>query len=69
VLTLHQQILERTQSHTRLPPSSQGGVPSKSTYADSGLSEDQYSAAMGSDPGSLRRVDSGASSRLSKDKK
>jgi hypothetical protein len=50
-----QQILERTQSHNRLPGSSQGGVP---VFADSGYSDDQYSGSKQAEPSSLRRVDS-----------
>ncbi|KIW40242.1 uncharacterized protein PV06_07455 [Exophiala oligosperma] len=63
------QILERTQASNKLPPSQQSGVPSKSTYAEPGLSEDLYSGRMSSDPAPLRRVDSGASNKLTKDKK
>jgi hypothetical protein len=50
-----QQILERTQSQTKLPGSSQGGVP---FFADSGYSDDQYSGSKQAEPASLRRVDS-----------
>ncbi|KAK6381403.1 hypothetical protein LTS17_004460 [Exophiala oligosperma] len=66
---ISRQILERTQASNKLPPSQQSGVPSKSTYAEPGLSEDLYSGRMSSDPAPLRRVDSGASNKLTKDKK
>ncbi|KAK5060025.1 hypothetical protein LTR84_009909 [Exophiala bonariae] len=65
---ISRQILERTQSQNRLPSLSQGGVSTKSTYAESGPSED-LSGRNSSDPGLLRRVDSTASSKLGKDKK
>ncbi|KIW11964.1 hypothetical protein PV08_09238 [Exophiala spinifera] len=67
---ISRQILERTQSSNKLPSGQQSGVvPSKSTYADPGPSEDLYSGRMSSDPAPLRRVDSGASNKLTKDKK
>jgi hypothetical protein len=61
-----QQILERTHSHIKAPGSSQGGVPIKPLYADSGYSDDQYSGSLKAEPTSLRRVDSNNSG---KDKK
>ncbi|KIX08291.1 uncharacterized protein Z518_02947 [Rhinocladiella mackenziei CBS 650.93] len=66
---ISRQILERTQSQNRLPQSTQSGVSSKSNYAESGPSEDQYSGRLSSDPVPLRRVNSTASNKLGKDKK
>ncbi|EXJ55775.1 hypothetical protein A1O7_08705 [Cladophialophora yegresii CBS 114405] len=61
-----QQILERTQSQSKLPGLSQGGVPARSLYADSGYSDDQYSGILKSEPSSLRRVDSSNSGKEKK---
>jgi hypothetical protein len=61
-----QQILERTQSQSKLPGSLQGGVSSRSLYADSGYSDDQYSASLVAEPTSLRRVDSSNSGKEKK---
>ena len=64
--SIMQQILERTQSQIKLPGSSQGGVPSKSLYAESGYSDDQYSGILKPEPTSLRRVDSNNSGKEKK---
>ena len=61
-----QQILERTQSQIKMLGSSQGGVPSKSLYADSGYSDDQYSGILKPEPILLRRVDSNNSGKEKK---
>ncbi|KAJ9602883.1 hypothetical protein H2200_012663 [Cladophialophora chaetospira] len=63
---ISRQILERTQSQIKMPGSSQGGVPSKSSYADSGYSDDQYSGILKPEPVSLRRVDSSNSGKEKK---
>ncbi|EXJ75186.1 uncharacterized protein A1O5_01882 [Cladophialophora psammophila CBS 110553] len=60
---ISRQILERTQSQSKLPASSQGGVPSKSPYADSGYSD---SGSLKAEPVSLRRVDSSNSGKEKK---
>ncbi|KIW86038.1 hypothetical protein Z517_01432 [Fonsecaea pedrosoi CBS 271.37] len=60
---ISRQILERTQSQSKLPASSQGGVNSKSPYADSGYSD---SGSLKAEPASLRRVDSSNSGKEKK---
>ncbi|OQU94238.1 WD domain-containing protein [Cladophialophora immunda] len=60
---ISRQILERTQSQSKLPASSQGGVPSKSPYADSGYSD---SGSLKAEPVSLRRVNSSNSGKEKK---
>ncbi|ETI21333.1 hypothetical protein G647_07679 [Cladophialophora carrionii CBS 160.54] len=61
-----QQILERTQSQSKVPGASQGGVSARSPYADSGYSDDQYSGVLKPEPNSLRRVDSSTSGKEKK---